>query len=134
MYTNDRNAYRQAFFTAWQTYQKNLPLDAVEKALVEIILMHPEYQDLLAHAEQQEFTLEENPFLHMSLHLALLEQIRADRPTGIKVIYQALVQASQSEHDAQHKMMQCLAEMMWEAQQEGVIPDEQKYLLKLRHL
>ncbi len=93
MYTNNRDAYRQAFFTVWQKYQKKLPLDATEAQLVEVIALHPEFHALLenpAAYQQQEFELEENPFLHMSLHIALREQIRMNRPHGIATILQTI--------------------------------------------
>lgn len=135
MYTNNRDAYRQAFFNAWQKHLKKLPLEPVEAQLIEMILMHPEYQPFLEIPQAyqaQEFTLEENPFVHMSLHLAVHEQIHIDRPMGVKEIYQSLVTKCNNDHDALHIMMQCLANIIWEAQQTGVIPDEAEYLLRLR--
>ena len=134
MYTNNRDAYRQTFFAAWQKYQKQLPLEPVEKQLIEIMLLHPEYHPLLNHPEafeKQEFELEENPFFHMSLHLAIREQIRTDRPAGITAVYDALSARSE---DAEHLMMTCLAQMIWAAQQSGEMPSEEEYLSRLRGL
>ena len=139
MYSNNREAYRQLFYLAWQKYQKSLPLDATEKQLVEVILLHPEYHALLNLLNNEkdfstEFDLEENPFLHMSLHIALREQIKLDRPVGVKRIYERLLATHQNAHDTEHVMVGCLAKILWTAQSTGVVPDEAEYLVKLGQL
>ncbi|RDI42834.1 DUF1841 family protein [Aquicella lusitana] len=139
MFTNHREAYRQAFFEAWEKHLKKqtLELEPVEAQLIEIMLYHPEYHALLekpAAFQQQEFTLEENPFFHMSLHLAVREQIRTNRPTGIAQIHQELMAAYQDIHQVEHLMMTCLAQMLWKAQQTGEMPNDENYLEKLREI
>lgn len=136
MYTDDRNAYRKIFFEVWQKYLKKLPLENVESQVLAIILIHPEYHALLENPQtfmSQEFALEENPFFHMSLHIALREQLQLDRPTGIKEISQNL-QKKYDAHDAEHMMTTIMAQVMFAAQQTGVAPDEAAYLSKLREL
>lgn len=135
MYTNNRDAYRQTFFMAWQKYQKKLPLEPIEAQLIDIILLHPEYQPLLDAntCQQQEFALEENPFFHMSLHLAIREQCHTNRPIGISPLYQQLT-AKYNAHEAEHQMMQCLAQFIYLAQQTGAMPNEEHYLEKLKLL
>ena len=131
MLTNDRQAYRRAFFIAWEKYQNKTQLDPVEKQLVEVILLHPEFQKWLnhpAHIETQEFSMEENPFLHMSLHIALREQLRMDRPTGIKLLYQRFINKFEHAHDAEHQMMKCLASLLWQGQQTGMTPSDEDYI------
>lgn len=135
MYTNNREAYRQAFFTVWQKYQKKWPLDALEQQLIEVILLHPEYHSLLDKPQAfkgQEFALEENPFFHMSLHMAIREQIRTNRPVGIAPLYQQLLVKHNDVMAVEHKMMTCLTDIMWNAQQQGKAPDEAVFLAKLR--
>lgn len=137
MYSNNRDAYRQAFFTAWQKYQKKIPLEAVEAQLIDIILLHPEYHSLLDKNninQTPEFALEENPFFHMSLHLAMREQLHTNRPAGMALIHQQLIAKYHHAHDVEHQMMACLSQMMWKAQQTGVAPNETEYLEKLRAL
>lgn len=134
MYTNNRNAYRQTFFDAWQKYKKKLPLEAVEAQLIKIILLHPEYHSLLEQPrayQHQEFSLEENPFFHMSIHLAIHEQINTDRPAGINEIYKTLLEKYADTHQVEHYMMQCLAQLMWQAQQDGSMPSDEEYLKAL---
>lgn len=137
MYTHQREAYRQTFYDAWQKYLKQLPLNPVEAQLVEIILIHPEYHSLLNNVQAcqtQEFALEENPFMHMSLHVALREQIRSNRPLGITSIHQALNAQHNDPHQLEHQMMTCLAQVLWESQQSGNPPVETDYLRKLKQI
>jgi|WetSurMetagenome_2_1015567.scaffolds.fasta_scaffold469087_2 hypothetical protein len=135
MYTNDRHTYRQTFFTVWQKYQRNQPLDAVSQQILEVILLHPEYHALLNNPtayQNQEFPLEENPFFRMSLHMSIREQIRMDRPQGIALIHQQLLAKYVDANDVENRMMECLAQVMWEAQQRGEAASEQAFLEKLR--
>lgn len=136
MYSEDRNAYRKLFFDVWQKHSRNMPLEPVELQILAIILAHPEYHVMLDNPKtflQQEFSLEENPFFHMSLHVALREQIQLDRPKGIRNINEQLNKKF-SAHEAEHAMTTILARVMLEAQQTGTAPDEMIYLQKLREL
>ena len=111
-----------------------MPVEPLESQLIEIILLHPEYHALLNEPENlqaDQFT-ETNPFLHMSLHLALREQVSTNRPKGILEIYQAVCSQFQDVHLAEHHMMECLANILWQAQQSGQMPDEQVYLELLK--
>ena len=74
-----------------------------------------------------------NPFLHMGMHIAIREQLGGDRPAGILVVYQRLCRRLDS-HAAEHLMMECLGETLWEAQRGGGEPDERVYLERLRQL
>jgi hypothetical protein len=135
MYTTNRDAYRQAFFLAWDKHLKQSVLEPVEAQLVDVMLMHPEYHALLSKPKQyetQEFAPEENPFMHMSLHMAIREQIQTDRPNGIRKIYQTLLVKHGDEHTVLHEMIRCLADIIWAAQQSGAMPSEEIYLNKLK--
>ncbi|OGT56307.1 MAG: hypothetical protein A3F14_04125 [Gammaproteobacteria bacterium RIFCSPHIGHO2_12_FULL_43_28] len=133
MYTDDRNAYRQTYFTAWQKHLKKLPMDGVESQLAAIIEAHPEYHPLLEKEGQTDnFAVEENPFVHMSLHLALRDQVLTNRPQGIAQIYQALHEKYPSIHEREHVMIGALAHMLWQGQESGSMPSEADYLAKLR--
>src|SRR4029077_2603928 len=96
--------------------------------------MHPEYQAILDHVEKYrdrdylpEFG-ETNPFLHMSMHLAINEQLSIDQPPGIRSSFEALRAKHGDAHDALHQVMDCLAEMVWQAQRPGTAPDGALYL------
>ena len=68
-----------------------------------------------------------NPFLHLSMHLSLEEQLSIDQPAGVKAAFERLL-LRQSRHDAMHAAIECLAEMIWRSQRDGVAPDAVTYL------
>jgi hypothetical protein len=137
MYTDDRNAYRKMFFEVWAKYAKKLPLEPVEAQVLQVILAHPEYHLLLEQPKQfmtQEFEIEENPFFHMSLHIAVREQIQLDRPSGIKQIHQNLLATFPLAEEAEHAMTTVLARTIHAAQLNGKMADETEYLKDLKAL
>ncbi|MCW9012994.1 MAG: DUF1841 family protein [Gammaproteobacteria bacterium] len=130
MFGNDRNQLRKAYADAWQKFQQGHPLTPLEQQIADVIKEHPEYHKSLENIDK-DFLPEAgqtNPFLHMGMHLGLREQLATNRPMGIRDIYQALTQKYKSSHDAEHDMMECLAEAMWQAQRQNTIPDETRYL------
>ena len=137
MSNETRNKMRQIFFDAWQKYKNDDALTPLEKQVVIIIQAHPEYNKLLnnpSHTIDQDYSTDNNPFLHMGLHLSLLEQIHTNRPPGIHDIYQQLAAKLDNAHRAEHLMMEIMANLLWNAQEQGVLPDEQNYLDQLRLL
>jgi hypothetical protein len=64
----------------------------------------------------------------MGLHLAVRDQIATDRPAGLRAAFASLAQRLGSAHEAEHRIIECLAEAMWEAQRTGRPPDEKAYL------
>lgn len=137
MITPERQSMRQTFFATWQKLQEGTPLFGVELPLAEIIQQHPEYHQILAKPNQYltfDFADDsENPFLHMSLHLAVLEQVTTNRPEGIRAIYETLCQLHQNEMAAQHSMMSVLNEMMQEFHAEDPQIND-VYMQRLRRL
>ena len=101
---------------------------------LEVALLHPEYHALLErperHREQEYFPElgQSNPFLHMSLHLALEEQLSIDQPVGVVARFAALSARLGERHAALHEALECLAEMMWRAQRDAAPPDGAAYL------
>lgn len=135
MYTNDRNAYREVYHQAWLKHLQGKPLDQLEIELVEILKNHPEYHELVAHkVKLEDYELEENPFIHMSLHQAVRDQIKTDRPAGIRKAYQDIILTMRNQHAVEHLFIQCLAQLLWEAQKTGMPPDEVTYLEKINAL
>ena len=123
------------FFETWRKYRAGSPLAGVESLALDAILLHPEYHDALSQPErfrERDYTDESNPFLHMSLHVALEEQLAIDQPPGIAALWRALLERRGSRHDALHDAIECLAETVWHAQREGRPPDAAAYLDCLR--
>ena len=106
------------FFSAWRKYREGL-------------LQHPEYRAALDDPEgtrDKDYVDESNPFLHMSLHVALEEQISIDQPPGIAQRFKALLTRFQDRHEALHQALECLAETVWRSQRDNTPPDAQTYL------
>lgn len=134
-----RDEIRRVYLEVWQKLQSGQLLEPMEALIADVIESHPEYHPLLndeTETMQQEFTPElgqTNPFLHMGMHIALREQAGTDRPQGIRAIYEALA-AARGKHDAEHAMMECLGQALWNAQRDNQPPDEQSYLECLKKL
>jgi len=131
MFEPSRDQARAIFFDAWRKYRAGQPLGGIEGLALEVILKHPEYHEALEHPEQsaqRDYGGELNPFLHMSLHVALEEQLSIDQPPGIAARFQALLARYQDRHEALHQALECLAETMWRAQRDGAPPDAAAYL------
>jgi len=131
---------RQMFFQSWQKHEQKQTLSPLETVIVSIIELHPEYHVLIKNPDKnidKDFTPEmgqTNPFLHMSMHIALHEQIATNRPDGIQTLYESLCQKFNGQHDAEHAMMECLGQALWEAQRNQQMPDEASYLQCLKDL
>lgn len=134
MFNPSREDVRRFFSDTWSKYRRGELLSGLEHTALQVILLHPEYQATLddgARSIDREFTPqggELNPFLHLSLHLAIEEQLSIDQPPGISARYAELVGKTGSEHDAKHAVLECLGEVIWEAQRSGRAPDEDAYL------
>jgi hypothetical protein len=131
MFNPSRDEVREMFFEAWRKYRQGLPLVGIEAAALDVVLEHPEYHAVLDDPERhrgRDYTDEANPFLHMSLHLALEEQLSIDQPPGIRGRWQALAARAGNRHEALHQAIECLAEMLWRAQRDGAPPDAAVYL------
>ena len=96
-----------------------------------MILQHPEYHEALSDPERtrdKDYFDESNPFLHMSLHVALEEQLSIDQPPGIVTRFRGLLERYGERHEALHHALECLAETVWRAQRERSAPNASAYL------
>ncbi|WP_374353235.1 DUF1841 family protein [Chitinimonas sp.] len=138
MFSPSRDQARQFLFDSWAKYRQAQPLTDLEKIALAVILRHPEYHAMLDAPERylaRDYTPESgetNPFLHLSMHLAIEEQLSINQPHGVVELYRALCQHHGDEHRAQHEMLDCLGEMIWQAQRSGTGPDGQLYLSCMR--
>lgn len=134
----DRDRLRQMYLDAWSRFKTNQPLEPVQAQIAAVVLEHPEYHQFLEEpgkALAREFPPElgqGNPFLHMGLHLAVRDQLATDRPQGIKLAYERILRRSGSEHQAEHVLLECLAESLWRAHRDNQQPDEAQYLEMIR--
>ena len=135
-----REQLRRMYLEAWRKFSAKQPLEPLEAQLAAVIAEHPEYLRWIEAGDaaiNAEFTPEsgrQNPFLHMGLHLALREQVATDRPKGIAEVHRKLSAKLGGAHEAEHAMLEPLAETLWEAQRNNRMPDEQVYLDRLKAL
>ena len=134
MFDPSRDEAREFLFELWRKHAAGAALTPLESAALAIVLEHPEYQAMLADPERYRERDwkpeggETNPFLHLMMHLAIEEQVSIDQPPGIRAAVQSLAQSHDSEHEARHDVMDCLAEIIWQAQRNNVAPDNAAYL------
>lgn len=134
-----RSSLRRMYFEAWRKHRESRPVEPVEDQIVRVVELHPEYAALLEledeAAVERDYRPEDdrtNPFLHMGLHLAVREQVATDRPPGIAEVHRSLLASLGDLHEAEHAMIDCLGEALWQAQRSGRAPDEAAYLEALR--
>jgi hypothetical protein len=139
MFGQNRDELRRFFVTSWQKHQAGQALQPLERLVAQIVESHPEYHAQVQDDKQidRDFSPDQgetNPWLHMSMHVTLGEQLGADRPAGIRAVYQSLAAQLGDGHGAEHAMMDCLGLILWEAQRDARAPDEAAYLECLKKL
>ena len=134
MFAPSRNDVRAFFCEARRKLRAGEPLTPLEAIAADWIGEHPEYEADLDDAQAAQaatYPVEEgrtNPFLHLSMHLSISEQVSIDQPRGIKQAFELLRARRGSAHAAQHEVMECLGEMLWESQRSGRPPDGERYI------
>lgn len=137
IFSPTREQARRFFIEAWRKHRTRGTtgvLSPIEYRVVEIVLMHPEYHGLLDDAEQalgSDYPPERgetNPFLHLSLHLAIEEQLGIDQPPGIRSAFEAQLTRLGDRHDALHVALECLAEAIWRSHADGKALDGVRYV------
>ncbi len=138
MFAPSQEQVRRFFCEAWAKQQAGQPLTPLEAQAADWIVQHPEYHADLADVEvalAAMYTVEEgrtNPFLHLSMHLSITEQVSIDQPRGIRAAVQALAQRRGSLHEAHHEAMEALGEMVWASQRAGQPFDGEAYIERIR--
>ncbi len=134
-----RDELRNLYRAAWRKFRTQQTLTPLDKQIVAVISEHPEYHVIIesAAADLANYsprTGQLNPWLHMGLHLAIREQVATNRPHGIADVHEKMAARLGDAHEAEHKMLESLAEALWEAQRGGKAPDENSYLERLQRL
>lgn len=129
-----RDEARNFLFETWRKRREKSLLTPLEDLTAQLIEKHPEYFAIFEDPDrylEREYLPEQgeaNPFLHLMMHLTIEEQISIDQPAGIRAYFVRLTHQFESEHDAQHRMMECLSEMIWQAQRNRTQPDPAIYM------
>jgi hypothetical protein len=138
LFSPTRDEVRHFFCEAWRKWQSREPLTQLETLATDWIIEHPEYHgdlDSTAQAATARYPIESgrtNPFLHLSMHLSIAEQLQIDQPAGIRAVFEHLRQRLGSTHEAAHQVMECLGEVLWKAQRDRSPPDGEAYLECMR--
>jgi hypothetical protein len=134
MFNPSRAEARTFLVDAWAKLRAQQPLSDLERIAAGLIAMHPEYHAMLERPDtyvERDFAPEHgavNPFLHLNLHLAVAEQLAIDQPPGIRAEFERLRLARGDEHGALHAVLECLGEVLWQAQRQATAPDAKLYL------
>ena len=134
MFSPSQHDVREFFCAAHRKLRAGEPLTPLEAMAADWIEEHPEYESDLVDVEtarRAEYPVEggrTNPFLHLSMHLSISEQVSIDQPRGIRRAYELLSARLGSAHAAQHEVMECLGEMIWDSQRSGRSPDGERYI------
>ncbi len=136
MFNPSKEQVRNFFTEAWHKHRTGGVLTPLESMAVDLIILHPEYHADLENpnAAELEYSVEggkTNPFLHLSMHLAIQEQLSIDHPPGIRAAWNELRQTV-DEHQAAHIVMEALGEVVWEAQRLGTVFNNDHYLDLIR--
>lgn len=136
MFNPSREQVRQFFCETWAKHRAHAVLTPLEAIALDWIRQHPEYhadlespEALTAHYQVEQGKT--NPFLHLSMHLAISEQVSIDHPRGIRVSFEKM-SASLGEHEAAHEIMECLGQVVWESQRLGKPLDSDAYIELIR--
>lgn len=138
LFNPTRDQARQFFIDAWRKHRAGASLSALEDVAAELIFQHPEYHALLEDpaAVTRDFRPEDgqiNPFLHLSLHLAIHEQLSINQPHGLREAFDAcLSHHAGDRHAALHDVLEALGETLYEAQRSGQPPDGLAYVEKVQ--
>ena len=134
MFAPTRDEARQFLIDSWRRHRAGEPLSGLAQTAAQLIAMHPEYHAMLETPDRhigRDFLPEHgdvNPFLHLSLHLAVAEQLAIDQPPGIRAQFERIAAARGDPHAAAHAVLECLGEVIWQAQRSGSGPDAALYL------
>ena len=125
---------RRFFCHAHAKQQAGAPMEAIETLAAQWVAEHPEWHADLADAEvavARDYgsgNEGSNPFLHLSMHLSISEQCSIDQPRGIRQAVELLAARLGDLHAAHHEVMECLGQMIADAQARGTAPDGDAYI------
>ncbi len=134
MFNPSKDDVRRFFCEAWAKHCAQQPLAPIEAIAADWIAQHPEYHEELSNPEaaiEKDYSVEQgrtNPFLHLSMHLSIEEQVSIDQPPGIRDAFAKLAQRLGSRHEAMHEVMECLGEVLWQSQRSRAPIDSQAYV------
>lgn len=138
MFNPSQADVRRFFCGVYAKNQSGQAMEAIEQLASQWMAEHPEHHAAFADVDQalanmgQSNEAQDNPFLHLSMHLSISEQCSIDQPAGIRQAVELLTARRGDLHEAHHEVMDCLGRMVWESQRSGRPPDGQAYIEHVR--
>jgi hypothetical protein len=140
MFNPSRDQARHFWVDLWLSRRDRQVFEPMERHALDLIESHPEYHPVLEDPDSliMDFTVERgdtNPFLHLSMHLAVREQLSINQPIGIVDLHQMIaLRRGGSLLDADHVVMEALAEQIWQSQRNKRPFDSAHYLHDIKRL
>ncbi|MDR2852284.1 MAG: DUF1841 family protein [Burkholderiaceae bacterium] len=134
MFAPTQNEVRRFFCGAYAKQRAGQPLEALESLAAGWIVEHPQWQADFADADAAVARVYPdgspggNPFLHLAMHLSISEQCSIDQPRGIRQAVELLAHRHSDLHAAHHAVMECLGQMLADAQARGQPLDGAAYV------
>ncbi|MHB1286016.1 MAG: DUF1841 family protein [Leptospirales bacterium] len=119
--------------------RKTEELEGEDAKIASIMAAHPELDPFWslgeASASPQEVDGQMvNPFVHVTLHLVVENQIEREYPQEVKKTFMRLVEQGDTEHDALHSIISVYANLYFRALRKGQSFDESEYTMTLGYL
>jgi hypothetical protein len=119
--------------------RKTEKLEGEDSRIAEIMDAHPELDPFWAMGEGSASPQEingqiVNPFVHVTLHLIVQNQIDREYPPDVKKTFLRLVEQGETEHEALHRIIGLYADLYFRAVRRGQSFDESEYTLALGFL
>lgn len=128
---------KKLFFEIWRKVKAGLSLKGEARLIGKIMLEHKEYHntwefaDILEEVEYDPNT-EVNPFMHITVHTIIENQLARDEPKGIRKIFKEMMTQEKDRHQVIHRIGAALTEEMWEMMKERRPFDETNYFKSLK--
>lgn len=114
-----RMLFRQSVYYIWGMVKsdKRDELSEKENNFAEILMDHEEYSDHFENTEildgrEYDAGAKFNPFLHISTHQMVEDQLSANLPVEVTLLYETLEGKGFSHHEAVHVIMMILVHVM----------------------
>ncbi|MEQ8764717.1 MAG: DUF1841 family protein [Planctomycetota bacterium] len=128
--------FRQWVHELWAKRNLERPDQGPEATFLRLLEEHPEYHDIwsLPTPPTDPTIGGTNPYLHISLHQAVDEQLHSGEPAEVRDTFVRLKKLGDHEHEARHRIMGVLVTVMNASMQKGVAFDTADYEKRLRAL
>jgi len=124
---------RDYYFRLWERVQSHEPLISPEEALAaEVMKAHPEFHEIWNSPELykgREFngSAEENPFLHVAMHVVIEAQLRTGEPPIVREYAQERLNLGIDAHEVAHELAKTFVAQLFKALRSGKLFDHERY-------